>query len=401
MARSAQFSPVKTSAGWMVSTPPRLSADGKRQRSFFKSRDAARDFAAVLKAKAQEFGESANTLRPALAEDATKAAAHLEPWGVSLLDAAKFLVAARERESASCPVKAAIDAWLTSCEGLRDRTIGGYNATMKRLDAAIGGRLLASVSADELAAAGGFAGTAGASALNNYRNVRAFWRWSAGKGWCAVEVFDKVEAPRANKEGEIEILTTAEAETLLRIAETHYPQAVASYALQLFGGIRAEELGRLDADDITRDGIELGARVTKKGRRRHITPSATLAAWLKKYPFAPCPNWRRVNQVCRHLAGWDVAPDPAFFTPSEIPAGEKAPARPPWPQNAMRHSHASYSVASGVPLETLLFEFGHTGSVNVLRSHYVGRASKKQALAYFALRPAGTKAAQPPIEAVA
>jgi hypothetical protein len=51
-------------------------------------------------------------------------------------------------------------------------------------------------------------------------------------------------------------------------------------------------------------------------------------------------------------------------------------------------------VAAGAALETLLFEFGHAGSVNVLRQHYVGRASKKDALAYFAITPAGEDAPQ-------
>ena len=60
-----------------------------------------------------------------------------------------------------------------------------------------------------------------------------------------------------------------------------------------------------------------------------------------------------------------------------------------WPQNALRHSHASYAVASGVPLESLLFEFGHAGNPTLLRQHYVGRASKKQALEFFAIRPEG------------
>jgi hypothetical protein len=63
-----------------------------------------------------------------------------------------------------------------------------------------------------------------------------------------------------------------------------------------------------------------------------------------------------------------------------------------WPMNALRHTHASYAVAAGTPLETLLFEFGHAGTPTMLRAHYVGRASKKDALAFFAIRPGNTKA---------
>ena len=63
-----------------------------------------------------------------------------------------------------------------------------------------------------------------------------------------------------------------------------------------------------------------------------------------------------------------------------------------WPQNALRHSHASYAVAYGVPLESLLFEFGHAGNPTLLRQHYVGKASKKQALEFFAIMPEGVAA---------
>jgi len=46
-------------------------------------------------------------------------------------------------------------------------------------------------------------------------------------------------------------------------------------------------------------------------------------------------------------------------------------------------------VAAGVPLESLLFEFGHTTNPAVLREHYVGRASKKDAIAFFTIGPKG------------
>lgn len=42
-----------------------------------------------------------------------------------------------------------------------------------------------------------------------------------------------------------------------------------------------------------------------------------------------------------------------------------------------------------MPLESLLFEFGHTTNPAVLREHYVGRASKKDAIAFFTIGPKG------------
>jgi site-specific recombinase XerD len=403
MARTPKFNWKEIEKGkWQVDVPPSVSETGKRERHFFTTRDKAKAHAQTLREKFLAHGGQAGAIKPSLAEAAVAAEAILAPWGASLVDAAKHYAEEMERLGASKSVADAAADWILSCEGgLRDRTLGGYKQTQKRL-AAIGGKLLANVTAEHLQTAVCPLGSTGAAAAGHYRNARAFWKWSAKKGWCRADVFSRVEAPRVKKDGEIAILTPAEAESLLRVAEAHYPQAVASYALQLFAGIRAEELARLEAGNVTADGIELSASVTKKGRRRHITPSATLKAWLAKHPFEPCPNWRRVDMACRRLAGWAVESE---LLNEKVASGElkKLPktSRGSWPQNVLRHSHASYAVAAGTPLETLLFEFGHTGSANVLRAHYVGRASKKAALEFFAIRPEGAEAeAAPQLETV-
>lgn len=203
------------------------------------------------------------------------------------------------------------------------------------------------------------------------------------------EVYSQVDAPQAKKGGKIFTLTPTEAAHLLAVAEKHHPEAVASYALQLFAGIRSEEITRLQAHHVSADGIELDEEVTKKGRRRHITPSPTLSAWLARYPFQTCSEWEKVNASCRYFAGWKVTPDAA--TLKAHPLGDDYQSRPAWPQNVLRHSHASYAVASGTPIDSLLFEFGHVGKVDVLREHYVGKVSKKSALAYLAIRPGGKR----------
>lgn len=396
MAKPTRFAPKKTPHGWRLNVPPKYSETGKRERHFFRTQALAKEAGEQMKEKVAEFGAQARTIAPTLAEQATAAAAILEPWGVSLLDAANFFAAARKRETASNLLTVGIDAWLSDCEGLRTRTLQGYKQTAKRLKTALGDRILATLTAAELQAALVPPGTPPTSAAGHVATGKAFWNWAAEKKWCDAETIKGVKLAKSSIEkGDIEILTPAEAETLLRTAEAHFPHAVASYALQLFAGIRAEEITRLEEGHVSADGIELPAAVTKKGRRRHITPSATLATWLKAHPFAPCSNWRRVDRAVRYLAGWNLAPDPDLV---KLPAREKdappEPARPDWPQNALRHSHASYSVVTGASIDDLLFEFGHTASPAVLRAHYKGKASKKEALAYFAIAPKGMEIPQ-------
>lgn len=402
MAKRTKFIPVETPNGWRINVPPQFTETGKRERHYFKTLKEAQTAAKGLKKDAAEFGHRSQAIRPSLAEDATAAAALLEPWGVSLIEAARSYAAARERETASKPLAEAAAAWLVTCEHLRKSTLTGYNQTVKKLEAALGPKMLATITTEDLQAVI-VKDTTPAVAAHRYRHARAFWRWACGKGWCQPGPLDKVELPKLKNDKEIGFLTPEQAASLLATAEKNFPQAVASYALQLFAGIRVEELARLEAENVTADGIELGASITKKGRRRHITPSATLTAWLAKHPFEPCPNWRRVDRACRYLAGWNIAPDPDLVKLPEPKKGEKLPPRPDWPANALRHSHASYAIASGTSLETLLFEFGHTGNANVLRAHYVGKASKKQALEFFAIVPDGVEAPATiqPVEEVA
>jgi site-specific recombinase XerD len=167
--------------------------------------------------------------------------------------------------------------------------------------------------------------------------------------------------------------------------------------LQLFAGIRVEELARLEDRSVTQDGIELGASITKKNRRRHITLSPVLAAWLTRYPFKPCPNWREVHDACRRIAGWDIA---ARLLAERVAAGklEAMPkvTRGAWPQNVLRHSFASYAISNGATLEEMLFTFGHSGGPALLRSNYVGKVTKRAALEFFAIRPIGEAAATGP-----
>lgn len=392
MARRPSFKVTKTPDGWRLNVPASLAASGKRERHFHKTKEKANAHASQIREQCQKHGEAATIIRPSLAEEAVMADKLLRPWGVSLSDAAKIVAKIREQEAASKPLGEATDQWLLAGAGLRARTIGGYRQTADRLKVTLGGRLLANIKVDELQKILAPPGSSGAAVSGRIRNARAFWRWAAKKGWCDSDVFAAIETPKSGREqSEIAILTTDEVRQLLQVAEQHYPDAVASYAIQLFAGIRAEELRRLEAHHVTAEGISLPSEVTKKGRRRHINPSPTLTAWLKAFPFKPCPNWREVDKVCRRLAGWKL--ESRLFEKNHDFEKLAKPLLGRWPQNALRHSHASYAIALGVPLDSLLFEFGHTGSPAVLREHYLGRASKKDAIKFFSLRPKGREIA--------
>lgn len=387
MAKPTRFTPKNSPHGWRINIPAKYSQTGKRQQLFYRTQKLALAAAEDLKQKKDDFGQQTRAISPSLAEKAFAAANLLAPYGVDLLEAARIVADMREKEAASKPLAAAIDEWLLECEVLRAKTQKNYRQTANLLKEAFGDRLLTSLTKDQLQnVLAPSMGMPRITAESHVTRGRAFWRWAADKGWCNKKTFDGVKPPKAPATpSDISILSLSEVKTLLQVAQKYFPASVATYALQLFAGIRVEEVARLEAHHVSVEGIELPASVTKKGRRRHITPNETLAAWLAEYPFQPCPNWKRVDRAVRYLAGWDLAPDPDLVKPDWLQK-DNGP-RPDWPQNGIRHSHASYAVANGASIDNLLFEFGHTSKPDTLRSHYVGRASKRQAAAFFAIRP--------------
>ena len=91
-------------------------------------------------------------------------------------------------------------------------------------------------------------------------------------------------------------------------------------------------------------------------------------------------NWAKKEKAVRRLAGWKVWSDQV--TPHAPPED-----LPEWPQNALRHTHASVLIALGKPLETLTFEFGHSGGAQVLKAHYVGVMPKTEAAKIMKISP--------------
>jgi hypothetical protein len=47
-------------------------------------------------------------------------------------------------------------------------------------------------------------------------------------------------------------------------------------------------------------------------------------------------------------------------------------------------------VAIGRPLDELVFGFGHSGGTQMLKRHYAGRLTRKDALAILAIGPGGS-----------
>ena len=249
MARRPTFGFTSTDRGWKVEIPSSFSASGKRERTYFRTRDAAKQFAAKLKEDVSAHGANAAVIGPALAHEALMVEKLLQAYGITLTEAARRVIKVENEKIASIDVATALSQFLLS-----------------------------------------------------------------------------------------------------------------------------------------KDGITVTAESAKTSRRRFIEMPPVLAAWLNAYPVADTvlpANWTRKEKAVRRLAGWSVWCN--LVEPAEPPAD-----LPDWPNNALRHTHASVMVALGKPLDSLTFEFGHAGGAAVLKAHYVGVMTKAEAIRIWSTGPNGT-----------
>jgi integrase len=392
MAKPVRFIPKKTPQGnWRLNIPAKFSASGKRERHFFTTKEKALAAADELKGKREIFGTQAIGIAPSLAEAAVAAEALLQPLGIGLLEAVSRFVETETKIRASVPIEQAIAEFRAQGEW-SDSQSNAYRLRGEKLIAAFEGRMIASITGEELLE-NLEETTSGPSAFNlNIRLVSAFWRWAAKppRKWTSLEAVEHFER-KATVSGEIGVLSAKQAQAVMHAAETHLPETVPAFAIAIFTGLRQAELERLQPKDITTEGITVPAVSAKTKRRRFIAMPAPLALWLKRYPIGETvipPDWTRREKAVRRLAGFkvwsDLVPRLELDPPLEA---SPPPDLPEWPSNALRHTAATCAVALGKPIEQLVFEHGHAGGLEMLRRHYVGALPKSEALKIWAIAP--------------
>lgn len=219
-------------------------------------------------------------------------------------------------------------------------------------------------------------GQAAPSQAATWRAVRAVLLYAAKqeppwfdagplRGWNPVEVPQRKAEPH--------FLTVEQSERLLRgLPSLHLPAVV----VQLFAGVRPEEVAssgtkpRLEWRHLNRADrmIRVPADVAKTRRARVIEglPEA-LWAWLPPEPRTGplcAVRSQTVALVCRTAVGLDR-----------------------WPQDALRHTFATYAVALWGDAGRVALVLGHESGVGLLHRHYRGLTTKAEAERFFALRP--------------
>ncbi len=146
---------------------------------------------------------------------------------------------------------------------------------------------------------------------------------------------------------------------------------MATVAIGLFAGLRPAEIGRLTWDEIDLEAklIEVTAKKSKTRKRRHVTISDNLLAWLLK-----------VKNRCGAVAPKGDIDD--WLTPLAKTVGID-----PWPHDALRHSFASYHLAYHNNAALTQAQLGHDNQ-DMLFRNYRELVKPAQAAEYWKIAPA-------------
>ena len=195
---------------------------------------------------------------------------------------------------------------------------------------------------------------------NNFRRLLV-GLFNSGKRrrYCETNPAEEV-GPVKTVKGEVGILTPAQAGVLLGKAAGEIRGVI---ALGLFAGIRMQELEGLEWQNVDLDSgfVTIPATLAKSAKRRLIPIRDTLRAWIEACPCSSGQVWpskgRELLRLAKKAAGFV---DPG--SPKSKQNQEVTPPLSPWPNNALRHSFASYHLAKFRNADELALEMGHSNN---------------------------------------
>ncbi len=191
------------------------------------------------------------------------------------------------------------------------------------------------------------------------------------RGWCSENPVARVEAPQV-VEKRVPILTPQEIKDLRQTAEAYQGgNCAVAVGMMLYAGIRPHEVARLTwaQVDLRERAIYILPQHSKTGGARRVTIHKPLLRILRAHRrgngerICP-PNWLWHWRELRHAAGWG--------TPSH-----------PWPQDALRHTFASYHLSHFRSYAELQVEIGHRDAT-LLRTRYVDQRGVRSSAQFWA-----------------
>jgi integrase len=351
---------------WRLRTP---SPDGRGfvERQFSSEAEAQTAFE-VAYIQHQNHGVKAGSLGAKERGDAIAALDILEPFGVSLVDAARHYSKTHINLVESKTVADAVSELLKI--KARDNLSVRYNQDLHnrlaRFVKTFGTRKIAELSSSEIDSWLRDLEVGPLSRNTYLRRLNLLFSFACRRRWCISNPLTEIEKGRW-KGADPGILSP---EQFGRLLEGASPETLPYWAIGGYCGLRAAELQRLEWQDIDFESglVEVTRSKSKTAARRHVAIRPALAAWLEPY------RQQVSSKVC-----------PANLR-NRLEADRSRAGITDWPSNALRHSFASYHLEHFKRPGELTVEMGHVDEALVAR-FYRKRVRPEAAYAWWNIMP--------------
>ncbi len=163
------------------------------------------------------------------------------------------------------------------------------------------------------------------------------------------------------------------------------------------------EIERLSWSEIHLEfgNVQVKASKAKSAKNRLVPIPENLAAWLRQSPRKTGSLWppshqrgRKLMEAAHRAAGFGTAGEvrknlakaKKLRESGDTVGADKVPVLREWPDNALRHSYATYHLAFHENAGALALHLGHTNT-NLIFAHYRRPVTKEEAALYWTLSP--------------
>jgi Site-specific recombinase XerD len=340
----------------------------KRARRFFETKTDAKTFALTKNIALENTGREGADFPSALRIMATAADEMLKPYDKNIMDAVEFYIPHLQARNRTCTFAELVAEFLPAKEadGLSAPYLTDLKCRLGQFSNSFGEKLVSEITCDEIDDWLRGLDVSPVTRNNSRRVLRTAFSFALARNYCIDNPAAKT-AKAKDRGGIIGILTVAQTARLL---ESATPDVLPYFAIGLFAGLRRAEIERLDWSKIDFESglIEVTAQNSKTAQRRLVTMQPNLRKWLlplrkHKGNVTPSNCFRELFEQAREAAG--IAE---------------------WPDNALRHSFASYHLAHFKNAASTALELGHHDS-RITFAHYRELVRPKDAEKYWNLIP--------------
>jgi integrase len=341
----------------------------KRKRTFFETKEEAADFSRIKNAELKRSGFEAAEFPTSLRVMAQESKEILSNYGKTIKDATEFFVAHLKASEKSCTATELVAELVGAKQkdGASHRHLSDLRSRLNIFGQKFNGQMVATITSAEI---DDWLRALNVSPVtrNHYRRLLVLaFNFAIQRGYATANPVEKTAKAKEAKAA-IRILTVMQAAGLL---ENSIPEILPYLAIGLFAGLRRAELERLEWSEVDFESglIKVTAEKSKSARQRYVAIQPNLREWL-------LPLRKHRGRVIRSLnfrRAFDRARDAAEIQD--------------WPDNALRHSFASYHLAHFKNAAATALELGHHDS-RVTFAHYRELVKPRDAEQYWNIRPA-------------